>query len=79
MTGFFCWCKFLRFVSKIGTCNFFDPIFCNFTPWRSDFYSLDDMKKLHQSITQAEPLVPCSYEQKLIGSGMTKAVGLNSS
>ena len=45
ITGFFCGCKFLRFVSKIGTCNFCDFIFCDFTPWQSDLYSLDDMKK----------------------------------
>ena len=46
ITVFFCGCKFLRFVSKIGTYNFCDFIFCDFTPWQSDLYSLDDMRKL---------------------------------
>ena len=40
ITGFFCGCKFLWFISKIGTCNFCNFIFCDFTPWHSDFYSL---------------------------------------
>ena len=106
ITGFFCGCKFLRFVSKIGTCNFCDFIFCDFTPWQSDLYSLDDMKNFlchlkrpdfymhvhlswsqahfplywtHQSITQEEKPVSCSCEQKLIGPGMTQAVGSHSS
>ena len=30
--GFFCRCKFLRFVSQICTYNF-----CDFTPWQTDF------------------------------------------
>ena len=33
----------------------------------------------HQSITQAETPVSCSCEQKLIGPGMTQAVGSHSS
>ena len=40
----------MRFVSKIGTCNFCDFIFCDFTPWQSEFYSLDDMKKLRVNL-----------------------------
>ena len=101
ITGFFCGCKFLRFVSKIGTCNFCDFIFCDFTPLQSDFYSLHYMRKLrvtlntplfmsmcqahfplywtHRLITQAETPVPCSWEQKVIGPGMTQAVGSHSS
>ena len=50
ITGFFCGCKFLRFVSKMGTCIFCDFIFCDFTSWQSDFYSLDDMKKLRVNL-----------------------------
>ena len=50
ITVFFCGCKFLRLVSKIGTCNFCDFIFCDFTPWQSDFYSLDDMKKIRVNL-----------------------------
>ena len=46
ITGFFCGCKFLRFISKKGTCYFCDFIFCDFTPWQSDFNSLDDMKNI---------------------------------
>ena len=46
----FCGCKFLRFVSKICTWNFCDFIFYDFTPWHSEFYSLDDMKKIHLNL-----------------------------
>ena len=42
ITGFFCGCKFLRFVFKIGTCNFCDFIFCDSTPWQSDFHSFKE-------------------------------------
>ena len=101
ITVFFCGCKFLRFVFKIGTCNFCDFIFCDFTPSQDDFYSLHDMRKLrvtlnnplfmsmcqahfplywtHRLIYQAETPVPCSWEQKVIGPGMTQAVGSHSS
>ena len=100
ITGFFCGCKFLRFVSKIGTCNFCDFIFCDFTPWQSDFYSLDDMKKLRVNLKHpafyGHVRLPSSFsallntlinpsrntcvcEQRLIGPGMTQAVGSHSS
>ena len=64
ITVFFCGCKFLRFVSKIGTCNFCDFIFCDFTPWHSDFYSFE--KK-----TSCQPDTPrflswaCAFNLKL--------------
>ena len=50
ITVFFCGCKFLRFVPKIYTFNFCDFIFCDFTTRQSDFYSLDDMKKLRVNL-----------------------------
>ena len=66
ITGFFCGCKFLRFVSKIGTCNFCDFIFCDFTPWQSGLYSLDDMKKTSR-VTLNALIFMCIYlEVKLI-------------
>ena len=64
ITGFFCGCKFLRFVSKMGTCIFCDFIFCDFTSWQSDFYSLDDMKKLRVNLKHPAFLRACAFALK---------------
>ena len=66
ITGFFCGCKFMRFVFRVHVI-FVTLFFCDFTPWQSDFYSLDDMKKLHVNHKHPLFLGMCIYlEVKLI-------------
>ena len=64
ITGFFCGCKFLRFVSAIGTCNFCDFIFCDFTPLQSVFYCLDNMKNLRVNLKHPRFLWACAFTLK---------------
>ena len=46
-TAFSAGANFCNLTPKICTYNFCNFKFCDFTPWQSDFYSLDDMKNLN--------------------------------
>ena len=62
ITGFFCanFCD----LSPKWVHVFCDFIFCDFTSWQSDFYSLDDMKKLRVNLKHPAFLRACAFALK---------------